>query len=165
MDGLAGWGLSEINRGRGGARPRSYRGTRPRFASGTLMSLSDDTAPPRAQALPGRAGAPSESDIRVPSRVLSAAKQGEAEHPRGWVPLQERRKVRTDRFPRPGRNEDEYRFPRATAHLVQNKRGAASHTGDSASFVRAESAEKLSLPRRTQPESAHARGRRQPDRG
>ena len=32
---------------RGGIRPRSYRGTRPRFASGTLMSLSDDTAPPR----------------------------------------------------------------------------------------------------------------------
>ena len=32
---------------RGGVRPRSYRGTRPRFASGTLMSLSDDTAPPR----------------------------------------------------------------------------------------------------------------------
>ena len=32
---------------RGGVRPRSYRGTRPRFASGTLMSRSDDTAPPR----------------------------------------------------------------------------------------------------------------------
>ena len=46
-----------------------------------------------------------------------------------------------------------------------NERGAASHTGDSASFVRAGSAEKFSLPRRTQPESAHARGRRQPDRG
>ena len=30
---------------RGGVRPRSYRGTCPRFASGTLMSLSDDTAP------------------------------------------------------------------------------------------------------------------------
>ena len=29
---------------RGGARPRSYRGTRPRFASGTLMSLR--TIPP-----------------------------------------------------------------------------------------------------------------------
>ena len=84
---------------------------------------------PLSAPLPERAGAPSESDIRVPSRVLSAAKQGEAEHPRGWVPLQERRKVRTDRFPRPGRNEDEYRFPRATAHLVQNKRGAASHLG------------------------------------
>ena len=134
---------------RDGVRPRSYRG----LALASLLAVL------------GRAGAPSESDIRVPSRVLSAAKQGEAEHPRGWVPLQERRKVRTDRFPRPGRNEDEYRFPRATAHLVQNKRGAASHTGDSASFVRAESAEKLSLPRRTQPESAHARERRQPDRG
>ena len=31
---------------KGGYRPRSYRGTRPRFASGTLMSRSDDTAPP-----------------------------------------------------------------------------------------------------------------------
>ena len=47
----------------------------------------------------------------------------------------------------------------------EHERGAASHTGDSASFVRAGSAEKFSLPRRTQPESAHARGRRQPDRG
>ena len=34
---------------RGGVRPRSYRGTRPRFASGTLMSHSDDTAPPRTK--------------------------------------------------------------------------------------------------------------------
>ena len=32
---------------RGGVRPHSYRGTRPRFASGTLMSRSDDPAPPR----------------------------------------------------------------------------------------------------------------------
>ena len=47
----------------------------------------------------------------------------------------------------------------------EHKRGAASHTGDSASVVKAGSAEKLSLPRRTQPESAHARGRRQPARG
>ena len=34
---------------RGGVRPRSYRGTRPRSASGTLMSRSDDTAPPRTK--------------------------------------------------------------------------------------------------------------------
>ena len=34
---------------RGSVRPRSYRGTRPRFASGTLMSRSDDTAPPRTK--------------------------------------------------------------------------------------------------------------------
>ena len=34
---------------RDGVRPRSYRGTRPRFASGTLMSRSDDTAPPRTK--------------------------------------------------------------------------------------------------------------------
>ena len=47
----------------------------------------------------------------------------------------------------------------------ENARGAASHTGDSASFVRSGSAEELSPPRRTQPGSAHARERRQPDRG
>ena len=69
-----------------------------------------------------------------------------------------------------------------TAFHAESKRNRASRTepgmgqestkeappptsGDSASFVRAGSAEKLSLPRRTQPESAHARGRRQPDRG
>ena len=56
-------------------------------------------------------------------------------------------------------------IPRRTWNGVKHERGAASHTGDSASFVRAGSAEELSLPRRTQPESAHARGRRQPDRG
>ena len=55
--------------------------------------------------------------------------------------------------------------PRISCRTREHKRGAASHTGDSASFVRAGSAEELSLPRRTQPESAHARGRRQPDRG
>ena len=72
---------------RDGIRPRSYRGTRPRFASSTLMSLR--TIPPlhAHQPLPDQAGAPSGSDIRVPSRVLSAAKQGRAERPRGWVPL------------------------------------------------------------------------------
>ena len=37
---------------RGSVRPRSYRGTRPRFASGTLMSRSDDTAPPRTLGYP-----------------------------------------------------------------------------------------------------------------
>ena len=45
------------------------------------MSRSDDTAPPRAQALSERAGAPSGSDIRVPPRALSAAKQGEGGAP------------------------------------------------------------------------------------
>ena len=65
-----------------------------------------------------------------------------------------------------------------TAFRAESKRNRASRaeqestkeappptSGDSASFDRAGSAEKLSLPRRTQPESAHARGRRQPDRG
>ena len=69
------------------------QGTRPRFASGTLMSLR--TIPPFRTEIAGdrvfqldarvaaqraalaprleRAGAPSGSDIRVPSRVLSAA--------------------------------------------------------------------------------------------
>ena len=56
-------------------------------------------------------------------------------------------------------------IPRRTWNGVKHERGAASHTGDSASFVRTGSAEELSPPRRTQPESAHARGRRQPDRG
>ena len=71
----------------------------------------------------------------------------------------------------PCRNEDDNRLSkrsqterRIPSEIRENERGAASHTGDDASFVRAESAEKLSLPRRTQPESAHARGRHQPGR-
>ena len=38
----------------GGARPRSYRGTRPRFASGTLMSLRTAPTPLRAKHQPPR---------------------------------------------------------------------------------------------------------------
>ena len=67
---------------RDGVRPRSYRGTRPRFASGTLMSLR--TIPPLLTLAPSRSAGvaiPSGSDIRVPSRVLSAAKQGESGAP------------------------------------------------------------------------------------
>ena len=153
---------------RAGVRPRSYRGTRPRFASGTLMSLR--TTPPlhTHQAQPKRAGAPSESDIRVPSRVLSAAKQGEsgaservgspvgaqegAHRPllggeRGRIPLSVRNRTE------PGMEQE------------STKEAPPPTSGDDASFVRTGSAEKLSLPRRTQPESAHARERRQPDRG
>ena len=73
------------------------------------------------------------------------------------------------------RNEDEYRFPRGANMQSQAERRIPSGagktkeappptSGDDASFVRTGSAEKLSLPRRTQPESAHARGRHQPDR-
>ena len=44
--------LSFVGRLRGGARPRSYRGTRPRFASGTLMSLRTAPTPQRAPRQP-----------------------------------------------------------------------------------------------------------------
>ena len=40
---------SYVGRLRDGARPRSYRGTRPRFASGTLMSLRRPPKPPRTR--------------------------------------------------------------------------------------------------------------------
>jgi len=39
---------NHVERLRGGAPPRSYRGTRPRCASGTLMSLRTAPAPLRA---------------------------------------------------------------------------------------------------------------------
>ena len=115
---------------------------------------------------------PSGSDIRVPPRALSAAKQGEAERPgaagapagaeEGYsVPTRPVGTRTITAFPS-GSDRTE---PYGTWHGVKHERGAASHMGDSASFVRTGSAEKLSLPRRTQPESAHARGRRQPDRG
>ena len=50
-------------------------------SSGTLMSLRTTPHLHACQPQPERAGAPSESDIRVPSRVLSAAKQGESGAP------------------------------------------------------------------------------------
>ena len=159
---------------------------------------------------------PSGSDIRVPSRVLSAAKQGESgapervgspagaqegvhrhapvarlrESPRGYPKHMFGKRGRTRTVPQRGKavssevtsgcpKRSEGGSPVGTRTNTafraepcrtwngtrEHERGAASHTGDSASFVRAGSAEKFSLPRRTQPESAHARGRRQPDRG
>ena len=54
---------------------------------------TDDTAPPHARTRLERGVAiPSGSDIRVPSRVLSAAKQGEGGAPERVGSLQERRK-------------------------------------------------------------------------
>ena len=58
-------------------------GNPPSLRFGHPDVTTDDTAPPRDA--PGLAGAgvaiPSGSDIRVPPRALSAAKQGEAERP------------------------------------------------------------------------------------
>ena len=92
----------------------SYRGTRPRFASGTLMSLSDDTAPPRdAPGLAGVQGSytPPEATSGYPLGCSPQRSKERAERPRGWVPLQERRKG-IAYPPTPAcRNEDKYRFP------------------------------------------------------
>ena len=71
------------------------------------------------------------------------------------------------------RNEDDNRLSkrnrasRAEPGMGQEstKEAPPPTSGDSASFARAGSAEELSPPRRTRPESAHARERRQPDRG
>ena len=58
-------------------------GNPPSLRFGHPDVTTDDTAPPRDA--PGLAGAgvaiPSGSDIRVPPRALSAAKQGRAERP------------------------------------------------------------------------------------
>ena len=100
-------------------------GNPPSLRFGHPDVTTDDTAPPHARARLERGVAiPAGSDIRVPSRVLSAAKQGESGAPErvgspagakeGYsVPtpyLQERRKGIA--YPPPTcRNEDEYRFP------------------------------------------------------
>ena len=70
---------------RGGVRPRSYRGTRPRFASGTLMSRSDDTAPPRTN-LPEVVRRVFRMRPQGVTRTLSVAKQGWAERPGDGCP-------------------------------------------------------------------------------
>ena len=94
---------------------------------------------PHPHSTPARKGGIVRSDIRVP------------EAKRGRVPC---------------RNEDDNRISKRNhAGQESTKEAPPPTSGDDASFVRTESAEKLSLPRRTQPESAHARGRRQPDRG
>ena len=101
---------------------------------------------PHPHSTPARKGGIVRSDIRVP------------EAKRGRVPC---------------RNEDDNRLSkrnrasRAGPGMGQEstKEAPPPTAGDSASFVRAGSAEKLSLPRRTQPGSAHARGRHQPGRG
>ena len=61
--------------------PRLRRGTRPRFASGTLMSLTDDTAPPRDA--PGLAGAQGSYTLRKRHQgTLSGALRSEARRER-----------------------------------------------------------------------------------
>ena len=154
-------------------------GNPPSLRFGHPDVTTDDTAPPRhAHTSPERRVAiPSGSDIRVPPRTLSAAKQGEAERPgAAGAPAgaEEGYSVPTHPAPVGTRTITAFRaesmrpsFSKRKQPLStrEHKRGAASHTGDSASFVRAGSAEKLSLPRRTQPGSTHARGRHQPDRG
>ena len=97
------------------------------------------------------------------SRALSAAKQGEAERPGDGCPCVGAEE--TCGVPPQTLWCGTRTIPAFPSETRENARGAASHTGDSASFARAGSAEKLSLPRRTRPESAHARGRRQPARG
>ena len=114
---------------RDGVRPRSYRGTRPRSASGTLMSLSDDTAPPRTLGYPRWRAVFSGSALRVSHGRSPMRSEERAERPGDGCPCVGAEETCGVPPKRMVRNEDEYRFPRATAHLVQNKRGAASHLG------------------------------------
>ena len=71
---------------RGSVRPRSYRGTRPRSASGTLMSLR--TTPPlhTPARLPAVARRVFRKRPQGVTRTLSAAKQGGAERPGDGCP-------------------------------------------------------------------------------
>ena len=61
---------------------RSYRGTRPRFASGTLMSLPEGIATPRSDLVHARLPEVARRVFRMRpqgvTRTLSAAKQGES---------------------------------------------------------------------------------------
>ena len=71
---------------RGGVRPRSYRGTRPRFASGTPMSLSDDTAPPRTLGYPRWRAVFSGSALRVSHGRSPPRSKEKAERPGDGCP-------------------------------------------------------------------------------
>ena len=71
---------------RDGVRPRSYRGTRPRFASGTLMSLSDDTAPPRTLGYPRWRAVFSGSALRVSHGRSPMRSEERAERPGDGCP-------------------------------------------------------------------------------
>ena len=62
-----------------------------------------------------RVAIPAGSDIRVPTRTLSAAKQGEAERP-GAVGAPAGAEEGYSVPPSPCRNEDEYRFPCGAKH-------------------------------------------------
>ena len=76
---------------------------------------SGDGAPPRAPShVPQTAGVaiPSGSDIRVPPRALSAAKQGRAERPGAAGAPAGAEEGYSVPPTQPCRNEDEYRFPR-----------------------------------------------------
>ena len=90
-------------------------GNPPSLRFGHPDVTTDDTAPPLTPSrVPRTAGVaiPSGSDIRVPPRALSAAKQGEAERP-GAAGAPAGAEEGYSVPPTPScRNEDEYRFPR-----------------------------------------------------
>ena len=82
-----------VERLRGGACPRSYRGTRPRFASGTLMSLRTAPTPRRAPHQP-----PSSRLNRDSPPPPQFARHGAHTKPRAHLP-QPRRERSTPRIP------------------------------------------------------------------
>ena len=94
-------------------------GNPPSLRFGHPDVTTDDTAPPLAPSrVPRTAGVaiPSGSDIRVPPRALSAAKQGEAERP-GAAGAPAGAEEGYSVPPTPScRNKDEYRFPCGAKH-------------------------------------------------
>ena len=148
-------GRSALSLLRCGERPRGYPDVASGRCAGTLRPwgrerlLEVHVRKTRSPVIPARKGGIVRSDIRVP------------EAKRGRVPCRNE----DDTCLSKARSVQNQAEPCIPCRTREHERGAASHTGDSASFVRTGSAEKLSLPHRTQPESAHARGRRQPDRG
>ncbi len=94
-----------VERLRGGARPRSYRGTRPRCASGTLMSLRTAPAPLRAPDQPPSNTLNHDSPTRPTRKTPTTRQQAKPQQP-----------------PPP-------QFARHGAHVLNHRTSAATPTG------------------------------------
>ena len=108
---------------KGGYRPRSYRGTRPRFASGTLMSLSDDTAFPRWGTVRVRPRFPDAPSGCQPGRSPMRSEE-RAERPGDGCPCVGAEEIcGAPPLISKGRNEDEHRPSTSQPNKTANKYG------------------------------------------
>ena len=156
--------ILQVGRGRlAGRCSSSFLRAPPSLRFGHPDVTTDDTAPPcKAPSLPGARGSyTSGSDIRVPSRVLSAAKQGGRSAREGGFPCRSEGRYSAPTHPA-CRNEDDNRLSkRKLRNEPSGPPPARTYPSQPAHPEERASWRHRSSPRRARVQRLHAR-RRQP---